>query len=165
VTYERHNWEEGSLTSPPPADRSADRFRLPVHPPIRNLRIASVSAVVGWIGVAAWAILRLPGFVLAAGIGLTVLGLGVALAALVTYRSLRWVLYVGSDGLTVLDGARRRVLSWAEISAVRLVENRLEIIHPDGRRPDILPIDGTRSAQAAANDMLRAIDARLAARP
>jgi hypothetical protein len=107
----------------------------------------------------------LPAFVLAAGAGLTVLGLGLALAALVTYRSLRWVLYVGSDGLTILSGARRRVLSWAEISAVRLVENRLVIIHPDGRRPDILPIDDTRSAQAAANDMLRAIDARLAARP
>jgi hypothetical protein len=153
------------LTGPPPADRSADRFRLPARPPIRNLRIASVSAVVGWIGVAAWAILGMPPFVLAAGAGLVVLGLGLALAALVTYRSLRWVVYVGSDGLTVLHGGGRRVLSWAEISAVRLVENRLVIIHPDGRRPDTLPIDDTRSAQAAANDMLRAIDARLAARP
>ncbi len=153
------------MTGPPPADRSADRFRLPVRPPIRNLLIASVSALVGWVGVVAWAMLRLQAFVLAAGIALTVLGLGVAFAALVTYRSLRWVLYVGSDGLTVLGGARRRVLSWAEISAVRLVENRLVIIHSDGRRPDTLPIDGTRSAQAAAIDMLRAIDERLAARP
>jgi hypothetical protein len=153
------------LTGPPPADRSAARFRLPVRPPIRNLLIASASVVVGWVGVVAWAILRLPAFVLAVGTCLTVLGLGVALATLVTYRSLRWVLYVGSDGLTVLGGARRRVLSWAEISAVRLVENRLVIIHSDGRRPDTLPIDGTRSAQAAANDVLRAIDERLAARP
>jgi hypothetical protein len=153
------------LTGPPPADRSADRFRLPVQPPIRNLLIASAFVVVGWVGIVAWAILRLPSFVLAAATVLTVLGLGVALAALVMYRSLRWVLYVGSDGLTVLGGARRRVLPWAEISAVRLVENRLVIIHPDGRRPDTLPIDGTRSAQAGANDMLRAIDARLAARP
>ena len=153
------------MTGPPPADRSAARFRLPVRPPIRNLLIASVSVVVGWVGVVAWAILRLPAFVLAAGTCLTVLGLGVALATLVTYRSLRWVLYVGSDGLTVLNGTRRRVLSWAEISAVRLVENRLVIIHPDGRRPDNLPIDDTQSAQAAAIDMRRAIDARLAARP
>jgi len=154
------------LTGPPPADRSADRFRLPVLPPIRNLLIASASVVVGWVGVVAWAILRLPAFVLAVGTVLTVLGLGVALAALVTYRSRRWVLYSGSDGLTVLGGAgrRRRVLSWAEISAVRLVENRLVILHPDGRRPDTLPIDDTQSAQAAANDMLQAIDARLAAR-
>ena len=152
------------MTGPPPADRSADRFRLPVLPPIRNLLIASGLVVVGWVGVVAWALLRLPAFVLASGILLTVLGLGVALAALVTYRSRRWILYVGSDGLTVLNGARRRVLSWADISAVRLVDNRLVVIHPDGRRPDTLPIDGTRSAQAAANDMLRAIDARLAAR-
>ena len=152
------------MTGPPPADRSADRFRLPVLPPIRNLLIASGLVVVGWVGVVAWALLRLPAFVLASGIVLTVLGLGVALAALVMYRSRRWILYVGSDGLTVLNGARRRVLSWADISAVRLVENRLVVIHPDGRRPDTLPIDGTRSAQAAANDMLRAIDARLAAR-
>jgi hypothetical protein len=154
------------LTGPAPADRSADRFRLPVEPPTRKLRLASVSAVVGWVAVIAWAILpSLPAFVLVAGIGLTVLGLGLAFAALVTYRSLRWVLYVGSDGLTVLHGGRRRVISWAEISGVQLVENRLVIIHPDGRRTDTLPIDATRSAQAAANDMLRAIDARLAARP
>jgi hypothetical protein len=146
------------LTGPPPADRSADRFRLPVQPPIRNLLIASACVVAGWV------ILRLPAFVLASGTVLTVLGLGLALAALVTYRSLRWVLYVGSDGLTVLRGARRRVLSWDDIGDVRLVENRLVIIHPDGRRPDTLPIDRSRSAQAAANDILRAIDARLAAR-
>jgi Bacterial PH domain len=152
------------LTGPPPADRSADRFRLPVQPPIRNLLIASASVVAGWVGVVAWAILRLPAFVLASGTVLTVLGLGLALAALVTYRSQRWVLYVGSDGLTVLRGARRRVLSWDDIGDVRLVENRLVIIHPDGRRPDTLPIDRSRSAQAAANDILRAIDARLAAR-
>jgi hypothetical protein len=119
----------------------------------------------GWVGLIDWAFLRLPAFVLAAGIGLTVLGVGVALAVLVTYRSMRWVLYVGSDGLTVLHGARRTVMSWAEISAVQLVENNLVIIHSDGRRPDTLPIDGTRSAQAAANDILRAIDARLAAQP
>jgi Bacterial PH domain len=125
-----------------------------------------VSAVVGWVAVVAWAILpSLPALVLVAGIGLTVLGMGVAVAALITYRSQRWVLYVGPDGLTVLNGARRRVMPWAEISGVQLVENRLVIIHPDGRRPDTLPIDGTRSAQAAANDVLRAIDARLAARP
>ena len=153
------------MTGPPPADRSADRFRPPVRLPIRNLLIASAAALVGWVAVLDWAFLRLPAFVLAAGIGLTVLGVGVALAALVTYRSQRWVLYVGSDGLTVLNGARRRLLSWAEISAVRLVENRLVIIHPDGRRPDTLPIDGTRSAQAAVSDMLQAIDARLTARP
>jgi Bacterial PH domain len=165
VTNERRHWEEGSLTGPPPADRSADRFRQSVSPPIQNLLIASLSALVGWVWVVAWAILRLPAFMLAAGIGLTVLGLGVALAALVTYRSLRWVVYVGSDGLTVFRGTRRRVLPWAEISAVRQVENRLEITHPDGRRPDTLPIDGSQSAQAGANDILRAIDARLAARP
>jgi hypothetical protein len=152
------------LTGPPPADRSADRFRLPVQPPTRKLLIASVSLLLGWVGIVAWALLPLPSYVLASGTVLTVLGLGVALAALVTYRSLRWVLYVGSDGLTVLYGARRTMLSWAEISAVRLVDNRLLIIHPD-RRPDTLPIDGTRSAKAAANDIVRAIDARLAARP
>ena len=153
------------MTGPPPADRSADRFRLPVQPPIRKVLIASLSAMVGWAVVVAWAFLRLPAFVLAAGIALTLLGLGVALAALVTYRSLRWVLYVGSDGLTVLAGARRRVLPWAEISAVRLDEKHLVIIHPDGHRPYTLPIDSTRSAQAGANDIMRAIDARIAARP
>jgi hypothetical protein len=89
------------VTRPIPADRSANRFRLPVQPPLRHLLIASLSATVGSIEILLWALFRLPGFVLAAGIVLIAVGVGFALASLIRYRRLRWVAYVGSAGLTV----------------------------------------------------------------
>ena len=152
------------MTRPVPADRSADRFRLPVQPPLRHLLIASLSATVGSIEVLLWALFRLPWFVLAAGIVLIAVGVGFALASLIRYRRLRWVAYVGSAGLTVVNGSRRRVVPWAEIGAVRLVDSRLEIRSPDGRRRVTLAVDRTRSAHIAAAEIVRAIDAQLSAR-
>jgi Bacterial PH domain len=152
------------VTRPTPADRSADRFRLPVQPPLRHLVIAALSATVGSIEVVLWATFRLPGFVLAAGIILITVGVGFALAALIQYRRLRWVAYLGSAGLTVVNGSRRRVVPWAEIGAVRFVDSRLEIRSPDGRRRVTLAVDRTRPAQVAAAEIVRAIDARLSGR-
>ena len=101
---------------------------------------------------------------LAAGIVLIAVGVGFALASLIRYRRLRWVAYVGSAGLTVVNGPRRRVVPWAEIGAVRLVDSRLEIRSPDGRRTITLAVDRTRSAHIAAAEIVRAIEAQLSAR-
>ena len=81
---------------------SAARFRLPVQPPVRHLLIASMSALVGSIEVIAWAMFRLPEFVLAAGVALIAVGVGFAVAALVRYRSLRWVVHLGPPDLPSL---------------------------------------------------------------
>jgi hypothetical protein len=146
-----------------PADSSADRFRLPVQPPLRNLIIASLSATVGSIEILLWALFRLPEFVLAAGIVLIAVGVGFALASLIRYRRLRWVAYVGSAGLTVVHGSRRRAVPSAEIGAVRFVDSRLEIRSLDGRRRLTLAVDRTRAAHTAAAEIVRAIDAQLSA--
>jgi hypothetical protein len=152
------------MTRPVPADRSADRFRLPVQPPIRHLLIASLSATVGSIEILLWALFRLPGFVLAAGIVLIAVGVGFALASLIRYRRLRWVTYVGSAGLTVVNGTQPRTVPWAEIGSVWLADSRLEIRSPDGRRRVTLAVDRTRSAHIAAAEIVRVIDAQLSAR-
>jgi Bacterial PH domain len=156
--------QEGIVNRPIPADRSADRFRLPVQPPLRHLVIAALSATVGSIEILLWALFRLPGFVLAAGIVLIAVGVGFALASLIRYRRLRWVAYLGSAGLTVVNGSRRRVVPWAEIGAARFVDSRLEIRSPDGRRRATLAVDQTRPAQVAAAEIVRAINARLSGR-
>jgi Bacterial PH domain len=152
------------VTRPIPADRSADRFRLPAQPPIRPLVIATLSATVGSIEVVLWAAFGLPWFVLAAGIGLIIVGVGFALASLIRYRRLRWVAYVGSAGLTVVNGSRRRVVPSAEIGAVRLEGSRLEIRSRDGRQRVTLAVDRTRPAHTAAAEMVGAIEAQLSAR-
>jgi Melibiase/Bacterial PH domain len=91
-------------------------------------------------------------------------GVGFALSSLIRYRRLRWVAYVGSAGLTVVNGSRRRAVPSAEIGAVRLVDSRLEIRSPDGRRRVTLPVDRTRPAHVAAAEIVQAIDAQLSGR-
>lgn len=140
---------------------SAARFRLPVQPPVRQLLIASMSASVGSIEVIVWAMFRLPGFVLAAGVALIAVGVGFAVAALVRYRSLRWVVYLGPAGLTVVYRIRRREVAWTDIASVQLVSGRLLVLARDGSRPLVRPVDRTRSAQQAAAEVVREIDVRL----
>jgi hypothetical protein len=144
---------------------SAARFRIPVQPPVRQLLIASMSASVGSIEVILWATFRLHGFVLAAGMALIAVGVGFAVAALVRYRSLRWVVYLGPAGLTVVYRTRRRAMAWTDIASVELVSGRLLILLArDGSRPLDLPVDRTRSAQRAAAEVVREIDVRLSTR-
>ncbi len=140
---------------------SAARFRLPVQPPFRQLLIASLSALVGSIEVIAWATFRLPGFVLAAGVALIAVGAGFAVAALVRYRALRWVVYLSSAGLTVVRRTRRREMAWSDIEAVQLGIGQLMVLARDGSRPLVLPVDRTRTAHKAAEEVVREIDIRL----
>ena len=143
---------------------SAARFRLPVQPPVRHLLIASMSALVGSIEVIVWAMFRLPEFVLVAGLALIAVGVGFAVAALVGYRSLKWVVYLGTGGLTVAYRTRRREVAWSDIASVRLVSGRLLVVAPDGSCLLVLPVDRTSSAQKAAAEVVREIDVRLSTR-
>ena len=120
-----------------------------------------MSATVGSIEVIVWAAFRLHGFVLFAGVALIAVGVGYAVAALVRYRSLRWVVYLGSAGLTVAYRTRRREVAWSDIASVQLVGGRLLVLARDGSRLLVLPVDRTRSAQQAAAEVVREIDVRL----
>jgi hypothetical protein len=120
-----------------------------------------MSASVGSIEVIVWAMFRLPGFVLAAGVALIAVGVGFAVAALVRYRSLRWVVYLGPAGISVVYRTRRREVAWSDVASVQMVSGRLLVLARDGSRPLVLPIDRTRSAQNAAAEVVREIGVRL----
>ena len=149
------------MPSPFPADRAASRFRLPIEPPTRQLLIASLAAIAGACQLFAWALARLPWFFLVLGLILTGIALGVALAALVRHRRLRWVAHVGPAALTVARGNRREVFSWGEVAAVQYVDFRLRVLRSDGRPLCTLPVDRTRAAHTAAGQLRQAIQARL----
>lgn len=152
------------MSSPIPTDRNAPRFRLPVEPPTRELLIASLASIAGACQLFAWALARLPAFFLAFGLILIGVALGFALAALVRHYRLRWVAYVGSESLTIVNGQRRLVLPWGRIDAVRYADFRIEITGTDGSRLSTLPVDQARPAHEAAKDVERAISAHLVAR-
>jgi hypothetical protein len=152
------------LSSPTPADRAAPRFRLPVEPPTRQLLIGSLATIAGACQLFAWALARLPDFFLVFGIVLVLTGLGFALAALIRHYRLRWIVYVGGDSLTIVNGQRRTVLPWARVGAVRYANFRLQVTGDDGSRLSNLPVDRTRPAHEAARDVERAIAEHLGAR-
>ena len=120
-----------------------------------------MSALAGSIEVIVWAMFRLPGYLLAAGVALIAVGVGFAVAALIRYRSLRWVVYLGPAGLAVVYRTRRREVAWSDIASVQLVSGRLLVLARDGSRLLVLAVDRTRSAHHAAAEVVREIDLRL----
>lgn len=152
------------MPTPPPASAAASRYRLPVEPPTRHLLIASLASIAGACQLFAWALARLPTFFVVLGVGLIVIGLGFALAALVQHYRLRWIAYVGSETLTIVNGQRRTVLPWASVGAVRYADFRLQVTGHDGNRLSTLHVDRTRPAHEAAQVVERAIAAHLGAR-
>ena len=111
-----------------------------------------------------WGSLRLSYAVLAVCGLLVLLGLGLALRTLLRHLSKQWVLYVGTDVLTVIQGSRRTDLPWSDVGSVRIVDDRLVIFAPDGARQQSLAVDPYPQTLAAAEDIVRAVDTQLATR-
>jgi hypothetical protein len=152
------------LSTPTPAGARAARFRLPVEPPVRDLLIASLAAIAAACQLFAWALARMPTFFLVFGLLLMGVAAGFALAALVRHVRLRWVAYVDADALTVVNGSRRTVLPWHQVSAVGYGDSRLGIRGTPGQRSCTLWVDRTREAHEGAQDLLQVMEARLVAR-
>lgn len=149
------------MPSPIPADPASARFKLPVEPPTRDLLIASLASIAGGCQVFAWALVRLPIFILVLGLVLIGIAVGFALSALIRHLRLRWIAYVGPTSLTVVNGSRRRVLRWADIGAVHYDDFRLRLLGTEGRTSAILPVDRTRPAHEAARNLAAAIQTQL----
>jgi hypothetical protein len=145
------------LSSLTPAEHAGSRFRLPVEAPTRDLLIASLAPIAGACQLFAWALAHLPLFFLVLGLVLVGLGVGVALAALVRYRRLRWVVYVGPESLTVSRGRRRTVLPWTQVADVSYSDFRLEVTGRDRTGLSTLRVDRTRPAHREAQALVRAI--------
>ena len=153
------------MNGPPPPGQRAQRYQLPVRAPLRELVIACLSATVGSFEIFAWAIFGWPTFVVQAGAALILVGLGIAAWCLVRARAVRWLLYLDPKSLTIVRRSRRQELPWPEISAVTVVDSRLEIHRPGQRRPQRLPFSAGARDTRTFDEMLSAIEARLAARP
>ena len=152
------------MSSPTPARAHADRFRLPVEPPLGHLVIASLAAIAGACQLFAWALARMPDFFLVFGLLLMGVAFGFALAAVVRHHRLRWVAYVDAESFTVANGKRRTVLPWDHVAAVGYGDSRLTIRGTTGHRGCTLRVDRTREAHEAAQELLRVMEARLVTR-
>jgi hypothetical protein len=137
---------------------------LPVAPPLGQLVIASLAAIAGAFQLFAWALARMPSFFVVFGLLLMGVAFGFALAAVARHHRLRWVAYVDADSFTVVNGSRRTVLPWDHVAAVGYADSRITVRGAPGYRSCILRVDRTREAHEAAQDLVRVMEERLAAR-
>lgn len=109
------------------------RFTLTAPPPVRSLAISAVAAVMAAVMTVLGSALDLPRAVTVAGISLMIFAIMLAAAALLLIRRLRTTLILDSESITIVNGRRRRVLSWSTIDRVRQLGPRLLLItKPDG---------------------------------
>ena len=144
-----------------PRESLTQRYRLPVRPPLRLLLMASLSATVGSAEIVAWAAFGLPDFWLQAGVALIVVAAGLAIRALVVDRRLRWIVYVGPDGLTIAKGSHRWQRPWSEIGSVGLVGTRLVIRSHAAEPQHTLAVQPEALGSPVLAQMIHAIEARL----
>jgi len=136
---------------------------LPVQVPLRNLFLASGSAIVGSFEVIFWAALGLPRFVLVAGVALILVGVGIALWCLIAWRQRKWVVYVGSSTITVTRGTQRSELPWTDVGDVRLEGRRLAVLDRSGRRRWALWVDRSGAESETLHQLVAAAAERTAA--
>lgn len=108
------------------------RFVLAPPPPVRALAIAAGLVVVGVALLVLTSANAWPVGVLVLSLVLLVLGVVLALAALVLTRQIRSVVLSTPEGFTVEHRGERRSIAWSEVSGVRLVGHRLVLSRKEG---------------------------------
>jgi hypothetical protein len=110
---------------------TTQRFTLNAPPPVRPLAIAAGTVVVGAVLLVLWRALTLPvAAAVLAGL-LLVLGLALALAALLLTARLRTEVSLGPDAVSVLRRRQERSVSWREVTEVSLTHPRLALMTDD----------------------------------
>jgi hypothetical protein len=111
------------VSTPQPAREA--RFVLAAPPPVRALAISAGLVVIGVALLVLTSAYGWPVGVLVLAVVLTVLGVALALTALVLTRRIRSVVLSTPDAITVQHGRDRHELRWSEVGEVRVVGHRL----------------------------------------
>lgn len=109
------------------------RFVLAAPPPVRALAISAGLVVVGVLllvltSAYGWAV-----GMLVLSIVLVVLGVALAVTAMVLTRRIRSVVVSTPDTITVEHGRDRHALTWSEVGEVRVVGHRLVLSRKEGQ--------------------------------
>ena len=118
------------MSAPLPARRA--RFVLAAPPPARALAISAALVVVGVLLLVLTSANAWPVGVLVLAVVLAVLGVALALTALVLTRRSRSTVLTTADGITVEHGRTRSSLLWSEVGGARVVGHRLLLSRKEG---------------------------------
>lgn len=142
-----------------PSDHS--RFFLQARVPIRAYVISAVASLVGAVAVVAWLALRWPPVVGVLAIVVMTFGLGVSVFTLFSQNRFQTTVIIERDTVTLINGRRRRVLNWTEISDVTTTGPYL-IFNPKGDgRPEIVLFDPRQTNSALFSDLVATLRDRL----
>jgi hypothetical protein len=136
------------------------RFVLRVPPPIRALVLAATCSLVGAVLVVIWLSLGWPTLVGVLAVVVFVVGLALAVAAQALAARSRTTLLLDGSALTVVSGARRRVLAWTDIDDVTLEPARMIIRLREGRQQVVL-VGPRQQNSPQFTDLVAALRARL----
>jgi hypothetical protein len=116
------------VTDPRPDQPAVQRYTLTAAPPVRPLAIAAVAVVIGAVLLVLWHSAGLSVVVGVLAALLMVLGLALAIAALVLTARLRTEVRLEPEALTLVRRGRERSVPWDQVREVTLDHPRLTVI-------------------------------------
>ena len=116
------------MSDPRPTPAPVQRFTLTPPPPVRPMAIAAGTVVVAVVLLVLWRSAELPLVVGVLGALLLLLGVALAVAALVLTARLRAEVLLEADGVTVVRRGRRRSLTWDAVDSVTMEHPRLTLV-------------------------------------
>jgi hypothetical protein len=137
------------------------RFALAAPPPVRSLAISAGAAVIAAAMIVLSSTLDLPQVVTAAGVGLLILAVVLAVVALVLTARLRTTLVLDPETITIIKGRRRRVVPWSMIDIVRRRGPRLLLITQPEGGADVTVVNPGTATDATFDALIAEIQRRL----
>jgi hypothetical protein len=137
------------------------RFALAAPPPVRSLAISAGAAVIAAAMIVLSSTLDLPQVVTAAGVGLLILAVVLAVVALVLTARLRTTLVLDPETITIIKGRRRRVVPWSMIDIVRRHGPRLLLITQPEGGADVTVVNPGTATDATFDALIAEIQRRL----
>jgi hypothetical protein len=116
------------VTDPRPDQPRVQQYTLNAVPPVRPLAIAAVAVVLGAVLLVLWHSARLSLVVGVLAALLMVMGVALAVAALVLTARLRTEVRLEPEALTVVRRGRQRSVPWDQVREVTLDHPRLTVI-------------------------------------
>jgi len=127
---------------------------------VRPLAIAAGTVVIAALLVVLWRSAALPLVVGVLGAVLLVLGLGLALTAVLLTARLRTEVLLEPEAVTVVRGGRRRSVSWSQVREVTLEHPRLTLVSGDSEA-GLVVVNPRSAGDRRFGDLVASITQRL----
>ena len=134
---------------------------LTAPPPVRSLAISAGAAVIAAAMIVLGSALDLTQVIVFAGVGLMIFAVLLAVVALVLTLRLRTTLVLDPKSITIINGRRRRAVSWSMIEVVRRQGSRLLLITKPEGGPDVTVFNPRTEIDATFVALIAEIQKRL----